>query len=221
MNQTPRYGTGNSKFYTQSDQKSHSQIQRLPSVKRLNELDQTLYLSKSTFYNDNMQPSSTSPTKSAIRLLGSNENLLHIDDRHKDDLVELRNNLNSSEKKLNENGVTPRNSLNSATLQSNGLLNSRCVVSLPPPAAPPRSNRSALYNPSLKNQSFGFAIPPVDTDELDEVDYPALKYAGNNQCRTRGCSFFGSSNTNYYCSKCCQLQQDQLQQSYRKLQTDI
>ena len=167
-----------------------------------------------------MQSSSTSPTRSAIKLLGSNENLLHIDDRHKDDLVELRNNLNSSEKKLNENGVTSRTSLNSATLQSNGLLNSRCVVSLPPPSAPPRSNRSTLYNPSLKNQTFGFTIPPGDTDE-DEVDYPVLKYAGNNQCRTRGCSFFGSSNTNYYCSKCCQLQQDQLQQSYRKLQTDI
>lgn len=50
--QTLRYGTGNSKFYTQSDIESHNRIKRLPSVRRLNELDQTLYLSKSTFYND-------------------------------------------------------------------------------------------------------------------------------------------------------------------------
>ena len=48
----PRYGTGNSKFYTQSDAKSHNVVKRLPSVKKLNELDQTLYLSKSTFFND-------------------------------------------------------------------------------------------------------------------------------------------------------------------------
>lgn len=48
----PRYGTGNSKFYTQSDSQSHKSIKRIPSVRRLSELDQTLYLSNSTFYND-------------------------------------------------------------------------------------------------------------------------------------------------------------------------
>lgn len=50
--QSPRYPTGNSKFYTQSDVNSHNSVKRLPSVKKLNELDQTLYLSKSTFFND-------------------------------------------------------------------------------------------------------------------------------------------------------------------------
>lgn len=49
---SPRYGTGNSKFYTQTDEKSHKAVERIPSVKKLNELDQTLYLSKSTFFND-------------------------------------------------------------------------------------------------------------------------------------------------------------------------
>lgn len=48
----PRYGTGNSKFYTHADEKSHKLIKRLPSFKRLNEQDKTLYLSNSTFYND-------------------------------------------------------------------------------------------------------------------------------------------------------------------------
>ncbi|XP_055715834.1 OTU domain-containing protein 7B-like isoform X2 [Phlebotomus papatasi] len=55
--QVPRYGTGNSKFYTQADMESHRKITRIPSVKRLNELDQTLYLSNSTFYNDKLAPS--------------------------------------------------------------------------------------------------------------------------------------------------------------------
>jgi OTU domain-containing protein 7 len=52
----PRYGTGNSKFYTQSDANSHNVVKRLPSVKKLSELDQTLYLSKSTFFNDTKAP---------------------------------------------------------------------------------------------------------------------------------------------------------------------
>ncbi|XP_059621538.1 OTU domain-containing protein 7B-like [Phlebotomus argentipes] len=55
--QMPRYGTGNSKFYTQADMESHKKITRIPSVKRLNELDQTLYLSNSTFFNDKLAPS--------------------------------------------------------------------------------------------------------------------------------------------------------------------
>lgn len=59
----PRYGTGNSKFYTQADLAAHRQIQNLPPVRRLHELDQTLYLSNSTFFNDklaNRQQSSSS-----------------------------------------------------------------------------------------------------------------------------------------------------------------
>lgn len=38
--QPPRYGTGNSKFYTQSTLDSHETIKRLPSMKRLSDLDQ-------------------------------------------------------------------------------------------------------------------------------------------------------------------------------------
>lgn len=52
VSEVPRYGTGNSKFYMQSDQQSHNAVKRLPSFKKLNDLDQTLYLGKSTFYND-------------------------------------------------------------------------------------------------------------------------------------------------------------------------
>uniref|UniRef100_A0A182SW32 ubiquitinyl hydrolase 1 n=1 Tax=Anopheles maculatus TaxID=74869 RepID=A0A182SW32_9DIPT len=49
---TPRYGTGKSKFYAEADMDAHDRIQKLPSARRLNDLDQTLYLSRSTFYND-------------------------------------------------------------------------------------------------------------------------------------------------------------------------
>lgn len=101
--QPPRYGTGNSKFYTQSDVKSHNVVKRLPSVKKLNELDQTLYLSKSTFFNDTKLPPHNqigiplSPTPSSassssgkttiipIRVegreddLGPKEDLIHFD----------------------------------------------------------------------------------------------------------------------------------------------
>lgn len=60
VNEVPRYGTGNSKFYMHSDQQSHNAVKRLPSFKKLNDLDQTLYLGKSTFYND-MKSSSADP----------------------------------------------------------------------------------------------------------------------------------------------------------------
>lgn len=47
--QPPRYGTGNSKFYTQSDTKSHDSVCRLPSVKKLNDDQVCDYLCRSLF----------------------------------------------------------------------------------------------------------------------------------------------------------------------------
>lgn len=89
--QPPRYGTGNSKFYTQSDVKSHNAVKRMPSVKKLNELDQTLYLSKSTFFNDTkpaphnvigipLSPPASKTTIIPIRVEGRDDsNLMHFD----------------------------------------------------------------------------------------------------------------------------------------------
>ena len=54
----PRYGIGKSRFYTESDLNSHNAVSRLPSTRVGNNVDQTLYLSKSTFYNDVIYPSS-------------------------------------------------------------------------------------------------------------------------------------------------------------------
>ncbi|XP_077284712.1 OTU domain-containing protein 7A-like isoform X2 [Arctopsyche grandis] len=51
-----RYNTGKSKFYVESDNESHDTIRRMPPTSVIN-TDQTLYLSKSTFYNDTGRPS--------------------------------------------------------------------------------------------------------------------------------------------------------------------
>lgn len=48
----PKYGTGKSKFYMQADLDTHNMIKHLPYARKLNELDQTLYLTNSTFFND-------------------------------------------------------------------------------------------------------------------------------------------------------------------------
>lgn len=62
----PRYGTGNSRFYAHADANSHKSIQRLPSFRRLNDQDQTLYLSNSTFYNDKRAPAIAQTTQTNI-----------------------------------------------------------------------------------------------------------------------------------------------------------
>lgn len=102
--QPPRYGTGNSKFYTQSDLNSHNSVKRLPSVKKLNELDQTLYLSKSTFFNDTkpiphnqigipISPSAVKTTIIPIRVEGRDD-LINFDSLSSTTSVKLDSNSN-------------------------------------------------------------------------------------------------------------------------------
>ncbi|XP_055385837.1 OTU domain-containing protein 7B-like [Condylostylus longicornis] len=79
LSMAPRYGTGKSKFYTQADMQAHESIKNLPPAKRLNDLDQTLYLSNSTFFNDNNLlksggSSSNSSTNSCTSLSNSANN---------------------------------------------------------------------------------------------------------------------------------------------------
>ncbi len=189
--QPPRYGTGNSKFYTQSDMKTHDSIKRLPSVKRLNELDQTLYLSKSTFYNDTL-PSNVLLTSSKAP---GEENLINF--------VDGQESINNKNHTISAN----TSSLNSSNLK-NGLLNSRCVVALPPaPQSPVPVSAKLVNGVSMKNGTFNY---PVDVSNSQH---------SYEKCRTRNCPYYMSS-TSFYCSKCCQEQQ-QSQQQYRKLQTDI
>ncbi|KAL7289700.1 hypothetical protein TKK_0016423 [Trichogramma kaykai] len=48
------YGAGKSKFYTACDSNSHASVSKLPATNPNKDRDSTLYLSRSTFYNDNI-----------------------------------------------------------------------------------------------------------------------------------------------------------------------
>ncbi|XP_045512514.1 OTU domain-containing protein 7B-like isoform X1 [Pieris brassicae] len=62
----PRYGTGRSQFYTEADRESHHAANTLTarSVKPAQVQDRTLYLSKSTFYDD--RPPSPKPCRAPL-----------------------------------------------------------------------------------------------------------------------------------------------------------
>lgn len=49
-NTSPRYGAGNSHFYTEVDQAAHERVSQLTPVKAITNTDDTVYLSNSTFY---------------------------------------------------------------------------------------------------------------------------------------------------------------------------
>lgn len=127
--QPPRYGTGNSKFYTQSDIQSHNVVKKIPSVKKLNELDQTLYLSKSTFFNDTKLAHNTlgiplSPPGPTI--LSGKTTIIPIRMEGQDDL---------DENLIKFDSLTPtvRRNIGSAKPDSNINVYPRCdVVSAPP-----------------------------------------------------------------------------------------
>lgn len=64
-----RYGAGRSRFYAESDSTSHELASRIPLSRAGSNTDQTLYLSKSTFYNDCKVPGSP-----ALSRLGTSPN---------------------------------------------------------------------------------------------------------------------------------------------------
>lgn len=69
----PRYGIGKSRFYTESDINSHNTISRLPSTRVGSNIDQTLYLSKSTFYNDVICSSTLTDNRGLYGLSGQEQ----------------------------------------------------------------------------------------------------------------------------------------------------
>lgn len=198
----PRYGTGNSKFYTYADEKSHKVIKRLPSFRQLNEQDQTLYLSNSTFYNDSRhkkpevssQISGTTiviPIQMETDLINSNPSATGYADSSS----------KSSEKEFN----LPHKSRASSNLVSCAVFN------------PEKSNAdivddslygSAVKRPDIIKKNNGIIssyIEHIDDKKSTQVATPFLQSQAK-QCRTPHCNFFGNANTNYYCSKCCQQQ---------------
>ncbi|XP_055621530.1 OTU domain-containing protein 7B-like isoform X2 [Toxorhynchites rutilus septentrionalis] len=222
----PRYGTGKSKFYTQADMESHDRIQRLPSVRRLNELDQTLYLSRSTFYNDKRAV----PISSATPQTSSNY-------RHGFSPTERTQpqqppHQQQQQQQLASNGYHPdySNCAKQATATSGGIvatvyspgntiLNrtpSGMCVSLPPPAASPvpqpqlpsASSSSGMSSSSSSGSNTSETLLRQHQQQHQQHQSAGVitssHYGKNQMCRTEGCKFYGSINTNFYCSKCCQ-----------------
>lgn len=64
---SPRYGTGRSQFYAEADRAAHEVARSIASVKSASvkpSQDRTLYLSKSTFYDD--RPPSPKPCRTPL-----------------------------------------------------------------------------------------------------------------------------------------------------------
>ncbi|XP_058465069.1 OTU domain-containing protein 7B-like isoform X1 [Malaya genurostris] len=212
----PRYGTGKSKFYTEADMESHDRIQQLPSVRRLNEMDQTLYLSRSTFYNDKRAfPISTSTGQS-----GNHSHGFSPTER-----------IQPSPLSKNGPSMDFSNFAKQATATSGGIVATvyspgntilnrapaGMCVTLPPPMVSPvlqQQQHQQLPSASSSSGMSSSSSSGSNTSETTlqrqpatastEVALTSSHYGKNQMCRTDGCKFYGSINTNFYCSKCCQ-----------------
>lgn len=257
INDAPRYGTGNSKFYAQSDLQSHQSIKRLPSVRRLNELDQTLYLSNSTFYNDRISvpevlpPSTTggtsfrhgySPTPAAtiasrvttaasILPMVSSVTIPPIDYDCTDGVDHHHHHNHNDDVSLASTELRARGCalpIGAATVYSPGNTIIHNIIRLnelglpegpqsPPPVSPLSATQiggagGALLrtrSDAIKRSTFSAPAAPayasatvIAYDDPSRVATPFMQLQAK-PCRTKGCMFFGSANTNFYCSKCC------------------
>lgn len=276
---TPRYGTGNSKFYAQSDMQSHQSIKRLPSVRRLNELDQTLYLSNSTFYNDRIavpeiiSQSTTSDASfrhgySPTSMAGSNHfrqsqqqqhgnraatalpmitsvTIPPIDydcidgDGRNDDLgyndlsIATTDMLRARSAALplgTATAYSPGNTIIHNIIRLNEVGLPEAPSSPPPPLQPSHILTSSLASSSgsgltrlsdAKKHNTYMMQSPEMSSELSQPSYASATVIAYDDttsrvatpfmqsqakpCRTKGCKFFGSANTNFYCSKCCPI----------------
>lgn len=208
---TPRYGTGKSKFYTQADMDSHDRIQRLPSARRLNELDQTLYLSHSTFYNDQR-----AALISNAQSLQSSSNYRHgfsppppaaKNGHHSPDYSTCAKLATATSGGIVATVYSPGNTILARHHQPSGM-----CVTLPPPAASPQPPPQQLPSASSSSGMSSSSSSGSNTSETllrqqaaaGAAATTSSHYGKNQLCRTEGCKFYGSINTNFYCSKCCQ-----------------
>lgn len=252
----PRYGTGNSKFYTHADAQSHKSIKRLPSFRGLSEQDKTLYLSNSTFYND------TRPKENGLSPQHTGKEII-IPIRMESDPMDTTS---SSRKSSSETGVariysagntiTPKlnsiqpffettnhSSLSTANLQTVPPNSSYNILGISTSDSGPYtstisigSNDDVDGNGSIGRKSYATALKqtngPLLSSYIDTIGDKSSRVAtpfqqGQAQlCRTPNCKFFGNAASNFYCSKCCQIQQQQQQQHQQtktqsKILTDV
>lgn len=212
----PRYGTGNSKFYTYADEKSHKVIKRLPSFRQLNEQDQTLYLSNSTFYNDSRHKKpEVSPQTSGTTII--------IPIQMETDLINSNSSatgsFTGSSKTTEKEFSSPNNSRVSIPMSSSvfnveksnadimdGTTYANAIKSDPKSTIDPRCPIDPKSDIIKKNIGIiSSYIEHIDDKKSTQVATPFLQSQAK-RCRTVNCTFFGNANTNYYCSKCCQQQ---------------
>ncbi|XP_050068472.1 uncharacterized protein LOC126556939 [Anopheles maculipalpis] len=288
MDYTPRYGTGKSKFYTEADMDAHDRIQKLPSARRLNDLDQTLYLSRSTFYNDTKpddihllagyKQSVLEQTPHAAALVRQNSHPQQLHHHHHHHHHQQHQQQHHQPHYLRGEEVTKQlhqatatcmeystsakpptgpSSSGSTTSSSSGIVASVyspggtglggshssstpyttrtgavCVVNLPPvsgsgtdgtgqftsshngiplahgTAATGMANEAIRsmhpFSSSSSSSSIGVGVGGGSGHQTSPPIVNSSHYGKNQLCRTEGCKFYGSINTNFYCSKCCQ-----------------
>uniref|UniRef100_A0A182MBN0 ubiquitinyl hydrolase 1 n=1 Tax=Anopheles culicifacies TaxID=139723 RepID=A0A182MBN0_9DIPT len=291
---TLRYGTGKSKFYAEADMDAHDRIQKLPSARRLNDLDQTLYLSRSTFYNDTKPDDIHLLAASAYKQGGlerssnvaglvrqnsqpqqlQNHHHHHNQQQHHQSHYPKGEELSKAshqqqhaipvacmEYSLSAKPPTGPSSSGSTTSSSSGVVASvyspggsghsgshtsnipytragaLCVVNLPPVSTSADSTGAGAvgqfvnchneivgtaahgvaggvneairslhpFSSSSSSSSIGVGVGPGNGGFQSSQPIVNSSHYGKNQlCRTEGCKFYGSINTNFYCSKCCQ-----------------
>lgn len=191
MHDGPRYGTGNSKFYTYADEKSHKIIKRLPSFRRLNEQDQTLYLSNSTFYNDSRLKNADVPSgKEFIIPIQMEQDPINAD----------------------QPSSTAAGAAHSMPNSVFDVDTSELQSTMDPFANEQRSDVMKRNNGIISSY-----IDHIDGRKTTtHVATPFLQSQAQ-RCRNTHCKFFGNANTNYYCSKCCQQQT----KTQSKILTDV
>nr|XP_019564581.2 OTU domain-containing protein 7B-like isoform X2 [Aedes albopictus] len=228
----PRYGTGKSKFYTQADMESHDRIQRLPSVRRLTEMDQTLYLSHSTFYNDKRAIGSSAAIPSSIYRHGFSPTEISKPKANASHSPDYSNCAKQASTAIS-GGIVATVYSPGSTIQnrstSNNIINKTSqpatagmCVSLPPPVASPVPQQHHHHPSSSTPTSSGMSSSSssgsnASDSALRQQQHQQQQqqpsgggvinsshYGKNQKCRTEGCRYYGSINTNFYCSKCCQ-----------------
>lgn len=223
----PRYGTGNSKFYAHADEKSHKSIKRLPSFRRLNEQDQTLYLSNSTFYNDS-RPSETpangyrhgyteTPGKTVIIPIRMETDA--TTDCVDSGVARAYSAGNTLTQNTGSSGYTATNpppynilGIGDPPVTSNGPFTSTVNINTDASTGRGASNEIVKKN----NGIISSYLEHIDDPKSSRIATPFLQTQAKH-CRTADCKFFGSANTNYYCSKCCQHQP----KTQSKILTDV
>ncbi|XP_058065638.1 uncharacterized protein LOC131215267 [Anopheles bellator] len=295
---TPRYGTGKSRFYAEADMEAHDRIQRLPSARRLNDLDQTLYLSRSTFYNDT-RPNEMLHASSAAGQVSYGQGLLLAPEssasvlpssqppphHHHHHVVGVENQIpaqhsqhqasqprasyrwgpdtvqqyaapeytncakppiGSGAMAASSGGMVASiyspggtNNSSNTNLAYNRQTTAKCVVNLPPistgsggqpsgndigkPPHPSYAGGGSGVSSSAANEASRSAQPFSSSSSSSSLGgsggggggnggglqstamvVNSSHYGKNQLCRTEGCKFYGSINTNFYCSKCCQ-----------------